>query len=310
MSSTLPGVSYPRHSPPEYTKPMAGTVALTTRTVSRARPSSVGEPLVVRVVLIALALVFLALFLFVPLAAVFVEAFRQGHAAYFAALRDPAVRTSIRLTLTAALVAVPCNVVFGVAAAWCIARFDFRGKSVLLTLIDLPFAVSPVIAGLVFVLLFGAHGWFGPWLESHNIKIIFALPGILLATLFVTFPFVARELIPLMQAQGADEEYAALTLGANGWQTFWRVTVPNIKWGLLYGIILTNARAMGEFGAVSVVSGHIAGETNTMPLQIQQLYDDYNYVGAFAVASLLTGLALITLIVKSFVEWKTGREHA
>jgi len=264
----------------------------------------------VRVVLIALALAFLALFLLVPLASVFVEAFRGGQMAYFAALRDPDVLTAIRLTLTTALVAVPLNVVFGVAAAWCIARFEFRGKNVLLTLIDLPFAVSPVIAGLIFVLLFGANGWFGPWLSAHGIKVIFALPGIILATLFVTFPFVARELIPLMQAQGSDEEQAAITLGATGWQAFWRITLPNIRWGLLYGVILTNARAMGEFGAVSVVSGHIAGETSTMPLQIQQIYDDSNFVGAFAVASLLMALALVTLVVKSLVEWRTGKEQA
>ncbi len=263
-----------------------------------------------RFVLIALALAFLALFLLVPLASVFAEAFRGGQAAYFAALRDPDVLTAIRLTITTALIAVPLNVVFGVAAAWCIAKFEFRGKNVLLTLIDLPFAVSPVIAGLIFVLLFGANGWFGPWLSARDIKIIFALPGIILATLFVTFPFVARELIPLMQAQGSDEEQAAITLGATGWQAFWRITLPNVRWGLLYGVILTNARAMGEFGAVSVVSGHIAGETNTMPLQIQQLYDDSNFVGAFAVASLLMILALVTLVAKSLVEWRTGKEQA
>ncbi len=282
-------------------------VAAVPKAGARGR-EGVGEPLWVRVVLILLALAFLAFFLVVPLAVVFQQAFAGGRAAYFEALKDPDVRTAIRLTLTAAGVAVPLNVVFGVAAAWCIAKFEFRGKNVLTTLIDLPFAVSPVIAGLVFVLLFGAHGWFGPWLEAHNVKLIFALPGIVMATVFVTFPFVARELIPLMQAQGSDEEMAAITLGANGWQTFWRVTLPNIKWGLLYGVILTNARAMGEFGAVSVVSGHIAGETNTMPLQIQQLYDDYNYVGAFAVASLLTLLALVTLVLKSLIEWRTGRE--
>lgn len=290
---------------------MAHTPTLAPRTPhpARSRPS-VGEPPWVRRALIALALAFLTLFLLVPLASVFAEASRGGHLAYLAALRDPDVATAIRLTLTTALIAVPLNVVFGVAAAWCIARFEFRGKNVLLTLIDLPFAVSPVIAGLIFVLLFGANGWFGPWLTAHDIKIIFALPGIILATLFVTFPFVARELIPLMQAQGSDEEQAAITLGATGWQAFWRITLPNIRWGLLYGVILTNARAMGEFGAVSVVSGHIAGETNTMPLQIQQLYDDSNFVGAFAVASLLMALALVTLVVKSLVEWRTGKEQA
>lgn len=289
---------------------MAGIVApsLPRTGLPARRRNVVGEPLAVRVVLILLALAFLAVFLVVPLAVVFQQAFQNGQAAYFAALRDPDVKTAIRLTLTAAAVAVPLNVVFGVAAAWCIAKFEFWGKNVLTTLIDLPFAVSPVIAGMIFVLLFGAHGWFGPWLDKHNIKLIFALPGIIMATVFVTFPFVARELIPLMQAQGADEEMAAITLGANGWQTFWRVTLPNIKWGLLYGVILTNARAMGEFGAVSVVSGHIAGETNTMPLQIQQLYDDYNFVGSFAVASLLTFLALVTLVLKSVIEWKTGKE--
>jgi len=290
---------------------MAHTSTLAPRTSFSARPRiSVGEPPWVRRALIALALAFLGLFLLVPLASVFVEAFRGGRGAYFAALRDPDVLTAIRLTVTTALIAVPLNVVFGVAAAWCIARFEFRGKNVLLTLIDLPFAVSPVIAGLIFALLFGAHGWFGPWLNARDIKVIFALPGIILATLFVTFPFVARELIPLMQAQGSDEEQAAITLGATGWQAFWRVTLPNVRWGLLYGVILTNARAMGEFGAVSVVSGHIAGETNTMPLQIQQLYDDSNFVGAFAVASLLMVLALVTLVVKSVVEWRTGKEQA
>jgi sulfate transport system permease protein len=245
----------------------------------------------------------------VPLAVVFQQAFSHGIAAYFEALIDPDVRTAIRLTLTAAAVAVPLNVVFGVAAAWAIAKFDFWGKNILITLIDLPFAVSPVVAGLIFVLVFGARGWFGPWLESHDIKIIFALPGIILATVFVTFPFVARELIPLMQAQGSDEEQAALTLGASGWQTFRRVTLPNIKWGLLYGVILTNARAMGEFGAVSVVSGHIAGQTDTMPLQIQQFYDDSDFVGSFAVASLLMLLALVTLVAKSLIEWKTGEKN-
>ncbi len=290
---------------------MAHTPTLAPRASSTARTrKAVGEPPFVRIALIALALAFLALFLLVPLASVFVEASRGGRGAYLAALRDPDVLTAIRLTLTTALVAVPLNVVFGVAAAWCIARFEFRGKNVLLTLIDLPFAVSPVIAGLIFVLLFGAHGWFGAWLSARDIKVIFAVPGIVLATLFVTFPFVARELIPLMQAQGSDEEQAAITLGATGWQAFWRITLPNIRWGLLYGVILTNARAMGEFGAVSVVSGHIAGETNTMPLQIQQLYDDSNFVGAFAVASLLMALALVTLIAKSIVEWRTGKEQA
>ena len=262
------------------------------------------EPPWVRVALIGVALVFLTLFLFVPLAAVFAEAFKKGWQAYLAALTEPDAVSAIKLTLIAAGIAVPLNLVFGVAAAWAIAKFEFRGKSILLTLIDLPFSVSPVVAGLIYVLLFGAQGWFGPWLQAHDIKIIFAVPGIVLATVFVTFPFVARELIPLMQAQGTEEEEAALVLGASGWQTFWRVTLPNIKWGLLYGVILCNARAMGEFGAVSVVSGHIRGETNTMPLQVEILYNEYNFAAAFAVASLLALLALVTLALKSFVEWR------
>jgi sulfate transport system permease protein len=260
------------------------------------------ESLPVRVVLIAVALGFLTLFLFVPLAAVFHEALKKGLDVYWRAIIDPDALSAIRLTLLAAAIAVPLNVVFGVAAAWAIAKFDFPGKNVLVTLIDLPFSVSPVIAGLVFVLLFGAQGWFGPWLQAHDIKIIFAVPGIVLATIFVTFPFVARELIPLMQAQGTEEEEAAVVLGASGWQTFWRVTLPNIKWGVLYGVILCNARAMGEFGAVSVVSGHIRGATNTMPLQVEILYNEYNFTAAFAVASLLGLLALLTLVAKSVVE--------
>lgn len=268
------------------------------------------EPLAVRAALISLALAFLTAFLIAPLAIIFQQAFQHGGAAYFAALRDPDARTAIQLTIITALIAVPLNVVFGVAAAWAIAKFEFWGKNILTTVIDLPFAISPVVAGLAFVLVFGANGWFGPWLDQHNIQILFALPAIVLTTVFVTFPFVARELIPLMQSQGSDEEEAALTLGASGWQAFWRVTLPNIKWGLLYGVILTNARAMGEFGAVSVVSGHIAGLTNTMPLQIQQLYDDSNFVGAFAVATLLMLLAVVTLVLKSLIEWKTAKEHA
>jgi sulfate transport system permease protein len=223
---------------------------------------------------------------------------------------DADALAAVKLTLIAALISVPANVVFGVAASWCIAKYSFRGKSLLITLIDLPFAVSPVISGLIYVLVFGAQGWLGPWLIEHDVKIIFAVPGIVLATTFVTFPFVARELIPLMQAQGSEEEYAAITLGANGWQTFWRVTLPNIKWGLLYGVILCNARAMGEFGAVSVVSGHIRGETNTMPLHVEILYNEYNFVGAFAVASLLALLALVTLVLKSIVEWRHAQAHA
>lgn len=261
------------------------------------------DPRWVRALLILVALLFLGCFLVLPLAAVFAEAFRKGLHLYLASLSDPDARAAVKLTLLTAVVVVPANAIFGVTAAWAITKFRFRGKSLLITLIDLPFAISPVISGLIYVLLFGAQGWFGPWLMENGITIIFALPGIFLATAFVTFPFVARELIPLMQAQGPEEEMAALTLGASGWQIFWRVTLPNIKWGLLYGLILCNARAMGEFGAVSVVSGHIRGETNTMPLHIEILYNEYNFVGAFAVASLLAGLALLTLVLKSLVEW-------
>jgi sulfate transport system permease protein len=262
------------------------------------------EPAWVRYALIAVALVFLTLFLFVPLVAVFTEALKKGWDTYKEAVIDPDALSAIRLTFIAAGIAVPLNLVFGVAAAWTIAKFDFPGKSILLSLIDLPFSVSPVIAGLIYVLLFGSQGWFGPWLMEHDIKILFAVPGIVLATVFVTFPFVARELIPLMQAQGSEEEEAALVLGASGWKTFFKVTLPNIKWGLLYGVILCNARAMGEFGAVSVVSGHIRGETNTMPLQVEILYNEYNFTAAFAIASLLALLALVTLAVKTFIEWR------
>ena len=261
----------------------------------------------VRRIILTLALGFFALFLVLPLVAVFAEAFRKGWGTYLVALSDPDALAAIRLTLLVALISVPLNVVFGVAAAWAIAKFQFRGKHFLTTLIDLPFSVSPVIAGLIFVLLFGAQGWFGPWLAERDIKIIFAVPGIVLATVFITVPFIARELIPLMEAQGREEEEAAVVLGANGWQTFWRVTLPNIKWGLLYGVILCNARAMGEFGAVSVVSGHIRGQTNTMPLHVEILYNEYNFAAAFAVASLLALLALVTLFLKSFVEWQAGR---
>jgi len=271
---------------------------------SRRLDTNVLEPRWVRYTLIAVALVFLTLFLFVPLAAVFTEALKKGWGVYAEAIVDPDALSAIRLTLIAAAISVPLNLVFGVAAAWAIAKFEFRGKSILLTLIDLPFSISPVIAGLMYVLLFGASGWFGPWLEEHDIKILFAVPGIVLATVFITFPFVARELIPLMQQQGTEEEEAALVLGASGWSTFWRVTIPNIKWGLLYGVILCNARAMGEFGAVSVVSGHIRGETNTMPLHVEILYNEYNFTAAFAVASLLALLALVTLAIKSFIEWR------
>lgn len=271
------------------------------------RPAHLTEPRWVRGILLFLALGFLALFLLVPLAAVFYEAFRKGWALYLEAIVEPDALAAIRLTLLVAAIALPVNLVFGVAAAWAITKFQFRGKQFLITLIDLPFSVSPVVAGLVFVLLFGTQGWFGGWLQAHDLKIVYAVPGIILASLFVTFPFVARELIPLMQAQGSEEEQAALTLGANGWQIFWRVTLPNIKWGLLYGAILCNARAMGEFGAVSVVSGQIRGLTNTMTLHVEILYNEYQYSAAFAVASLLALLALVTLVAKNVVEWRNAR---
>ncbi|WP_323140416.1 sulfate ABC transporter permease subunit CysW [Massilia phyllosphaerae] len=275
-----------------------------TATPAPRKATNTLEPNWVRYALITVALLFLTLFLFVPLVAVFYEALKRGWATYQEAVVDADALAAIKLTFIAAGISVPLNLVFGVAASWAIAKFDFRGKSVLLTLIDLPFSVSPVIAGLIYVLLFGAQGWFGPWLMDHDIKILFAVPGIVLATIFITFPFVARELIPLMQAQGSEEEEAALVLGASGWATFFRVTLPNIKWGLLYGVILCNARAMGEFGAVSVVSGHIRGETNTMPLQVEILYNEYNFTAAFAIASLLALLALVTLAVKSLIEWR------
>jgi sulfate transport system permease protein len=268
------------------------------------KSTSTLEPRWVRYVLITVAMLFLTLFLFIPLVAVFAEALKGGWNTYKEAVIEPDALAAIKLTLIAAGISVPLNLVFGVAAAWAIAKFDFRGKSVLMTLIDLPFSVSPVIAGLIYVLLFGSQGWFGQWLMDHDVKILFAVPGIVLATVFITFPFVARELIPLMQAQGSEEEEAALVLGASGWATFRRVTLPNIKWGLLYGVILCNARAMGEFGAVSVVSGHIRGETNTMPLQVEILYNEYNFTAAFAIASLLALLALVTLAVKSLIEWR------
>ena len=264
----------------------------------------------VRWLLTAAALVFLSLFLLLPLLTVFTEALRNGLSAYIAAITEPDALSAVKLTLLAAAIAVPLNLVFGITAAWAVTKFEFRGKAFLITLIDLPFSVSPVVSGLIYVLMFGAQGWFGPWLAGHEIKIIFAVPGIVLATIFVTFPFIARELIPLMQEQGTDSEQAALSLGATGWQTFWRVTLPNIKWGLLYGVLLCNARAMGEFGAVSVVSGHIRGQTDTMPLHIEILYNEYAFAAAFAVASLLAGLALLTLGVKSFLEWRYGDELA
>lgn len=285
----------------------AALPTLATRVAAPRVAPALSEPAWVRYALISAALLFLALFLFLPLAAVFVEAFRKGSEAYFAAFNDADAIEAVKLTAITAAIAVPLNLVFGVAAAWCIAKFEFPGKSLLITLIDLPFAVSPVISGLIYVLLFGAQGWLGPWLQEHDIRIIFAVPGIVLATIFVTFPFVARELIPLMQSQGNEEEQAAITLGAGGWQTFWHVTLPNVKWALVYGVILCNARAMGEFGAVSVVSGHIRGETNTLPLHIEILYNEYNFVAAFACASLLALLALVTLAVKSLVE---SRSHS
>lgn len=278
------------------------------RTAPRARAGTTEAPWV-RWLLTGIAMAFLLLFLVLPLAAVFTEALRKGVDAYLAGLSEPDAWSAIRLTLLTAAIAVPLNLVFGVAGAWCIAKYEFKGKAFLTTLIDLPFSISPVVAGLMYVLVFGANGWFGPWLAAHDIKIIFAVPGIVLATVFVTFPFVARELIPLMQAQGVEEEEAALSLGANGWQTFWRVTLPNVKWGLLYGVILCNARAMGEFGAVSVVSGHIRGLTNTMTLHVEILYNEYNSVAAFAVASLLALLALVTLAAKSAVEWRTKQQR-
>ena len=258
----------------------------------------------VRALLIGTALVFVVLFLVLPLAAVFAEALRKGFDAYIEALKEPDAWSAIRLTLITAAIAVPLNLAFGIAAAWCIAKYEFRGKAFLTALVDLPFSVSPVVAGLIYVLVFGAQGWLGPWLAAHDIKIIFAVPGIVLATVFVTFPFIARELIPLMQAQGREEEEAAIVLGASGWQTLWRVTLPNVKWGLLYGVILCNARAMGEFGAVSVVSGHIRGLTNTLPLHVEILYNEYNFAAAFACASLLALLALVTLAIKSAIEWR------
>ena len=301
MSAVFDASKKSGSTPPLASKPAAAKPA---RRGELPSVSTVLEPAWVRYLLVTVALAFLTLFLFVPLVAVFAEAFKKGWQAYLAAITDPDAVSAIKLTLIAAVISVPLNLVFGVSAAWAIAKFEFRGKSILLTLIDLPFSVSPVISGLIYVLMFGAQGWIGPWLQEHDIKILFAVPGIVLATVFITFPFVARELIPLMQAQGSEEEEAALVLGASGWNTFRRVTLPNIKWGLLYGVILCNARAMGEFGAVSVVSGHIRGETNTMPLQVEILYNEYNFAAAFAVASLLALLALVTLAIKAFIEWR------
>lgn len=287
---------------------MAGSTALR-QTGSKSDPAEKWtESPLVRWGLTGLALLFLAVMLIIPITAVFVKAFSNGSQFFLTAIQDPAALAAIRLTLLVVAIAVPLNTVFGLTAAWAIAKFQFVGKNVLISLIDLPFAVSPVIAGLVFVFLFGAPGVFGPWLSDHNIKIVFAVPGIVLATVFVTFPFVARELIPLMQAQGTAEEEAALTLGANGWRTFWHVTLPNIKWGLIYGVILTTARAVGEFGAVSVVSGHIRGLTNTVPLHVEILYNEYQFVAAFAVATLLTLLAIVTLVIKNLAEWKVRQQ--
>ncbi|WP_288024053.1 sulfate ABC transporter permease subunit CysW [Thauera sp.] len=284
----------------------AGAHAGRTRFEERA---ATRETPLVKWLILGTALSFFAIFLLMPLIAVFVEALRKGWETYVSALVDPDALSALRLTLLAAAIAVPLNLVFGVCAAWAIAKFEFRGKHFLITLIDLPFSVSPVIAGLIYVLVFGAQGWFGPWLSEHDIKIIFAVPGIVLATVFVTFPFIARELIPLMQAQGKEEEEAAIVLGASGLQAFWHVTLPNIKWGLLYGVILTNARAMGEFGAVSVVSGHIRGLTNTLPLHVEILYNEYQFAAAFAVASLLALLALVTLALKTWVEHRAAAAH-
>jgi sulfate transport system permease protein len=282
--------------------PLAGIVK------ARPKQPAAQDPAVVRWGLTALALGLLGLFIVLPLAAVFVQALSKGVAVYLAAIREPDTLSAIKLSLLAAGIAVPMNLVFGVAAAWAVTKFRFPGRNVLVSLIDIPFAVSPVVAGLIYVLVFGAQGWLGDWLSAHDIRVIFAVPGIVLATIFVTFPFVARELIPLMESQGTEEEEAALVLGATGWQMFYKITLPNIKWGLLYGVVLCTARALGEFGAVSVVSGHIRGETNTLPLHVEILYNDYNYAGAFAVASLLSVVAVITLALKKFLEWKTGQE--
>jgi len=289
---------------------MSAAIGHLTRGTSGPRTGQLTEPRWIQIILILVTLGFLGLFLFVPLAAVFTEAFRKGWSVYVAAIGEPVALAAIRLTLLAAAIAVPFNLIFGVAASWCIAKFEFMGKNILITLIDLPFAVSPVISGLIYILLFGAQGVFGDWLQAHHVQIVFAVPGIVLATTFVTFPFVARELIPVMQSTGTDQEEAALVLGANGWQTFFKVTLPSVKWGLLYGVILCNARAMGEFGAVSVVSGHIRGVTNTIPLHVEILYNEYNFAAAFAVASLLAFLALITLAAKTYVEHQFQKSSA
>ncbi|MBO9655359.1 MAG: sulfate ABC transporter permease subunit CysW [Agrobacterium tumefaciens] len=280
------------------------------RTTSRPFRDPASESFPARLALIAIAFLFLAAFLVLPLISVFFEAFRKGAESFWEAIVEPDALSAIRLTLLVAAISVPLNLIFGVAAAWAIAKFEFKGKAFLITLIDLPFSISPVISGLVYVILFSAHSVLGPWLKSYGIEILFAVPGIVLATIFVTFPFVARELIPLMQEQGNGDEEAAISLGATGWQTFWYVTLPNIKWGLLYGVLLCNARAMGEFGAVSVVSGHIRGETNTMPLHVEILYNEYNIGASFAVATLLAGLALVTLVLKTILEIRFGAGNA
>lgn len=288
---------------------MAGAVTTVASLSNEARPRHLTESRTVQIVLIGIALLFLGAVIILPMATVLTEAFRKGFRVYADAIRDPDALSALRLTLITALIAVPLNTLFGVAAAWAITKFKFRGKNLLVTLIDLPFSVSPIISGLVFILIFGARGYLGPWLSEHDIKIVFATPGIVLATMFVTFPFVARELLPLMETQGIQDEEAAVSLGAKGWRTFFKVTLPNIKWGLIYGIILCNARAMGEFGAVSVVSGHIRGQTNTLPLHIEILYNDYQYTAAFAVASLLMLLALVTLVLKGLVESRLIRSR-
>jgi sulfate transport system permease protein len=287
---------------------MAGYVSSTFQGQTSARPAHLTEPAWVRIALTAVALLFLAVVLVLPLIVVFTQALSKGWTVYVDAITEPEAWSAVKLTLLTAAIVVPLNTLFGLSAAWLVTKFKFRGKSALVSLIDLPFAISPVISGLIFVLLFGARGWFGPWLAEHDIKIIFAVPGIVLATLFVTFPFVARELIPIMEAQGSEEEEAASSMGASGWRTFWQITLPNIKWGLLYGIILCNARAMGEFGAVSVVSGHIRGETNTLPLHVEILYNEYQFAASFAAASLLVLLAVATLVAKSLIEWKHNRD--
>ncbi len=287
---------------------MAGNIPIQFSTVPHEQPAGTSDPKWVQWLLITISLAFLGLFLFLPLITVFIQAFDKGIEVYIEAITNPEALSAIKLTILVALIAVPLNAIFGIASAWAITKFHFKGKNLLITLIDLPFAVSPVIAGLVFILLFGSRGFFGEWLFANDIKIVFAVPGIVLATIFVTFPFISRELIPLMQAQGTAEEEASITLGANGWKTFWYVTLPNIKWALLYGMILCNARAIGEFGAVSVVSGHIRGLTNTMPLHIEILYGEYQFAAAFAVASLMSLMAIFTLIIKSFLEWKAKKQ--